>query len=129
MRILFFLFLPCAALADTPLSGAEFDAFVSGRTLTYSANGIPYGVEYYAPSQRVIWSVLDGTCEYGKWYEASSPTGPQICFVYEDDPEPNCWQIFMEGNRMRADFMNQPDSTVLYMLDETEPLICDGAGV
>jgi hypothetical protein len=84
MRLLPLLMLFAAPVAaETPLTAEEFEAYVTGRTLTYSAGGIPFGIEEYRKGRRVLWSYLDGQCEEGKWYAA----GEMICFVYDAYPE------------------------------------------
>ena len=110
------------------MTGDEFEAFVQGKTLTFATDIAPYGVEYYAPNRRVIWSFQGGECINGEWYEKPSDTGPNICFIYENELEPQCWQVFDDGGKLRADFMNTPGTTILYEAVESEPLICGGAG-
>ena len=80
------------AAAQSPLSGAEFDAYTRGKTLFYGFDGQAYGVERYLSNRRVIWSFLDGDCKEGVWYERNG----QICFLYEDRPDPQCW-VFTES--------------------------------
>ena len=49
--------LPLAAQdLGLPVTGPEFDAYVTGRTLTYAAAGQIYGTEAYLPGRRVIWA-------------------------------------------------------------------------
>ena len=69
--------LPSTALAEAPLSAAEFEARVTGKTLTYSSGGVAYGAEEYLRNRRVRWSFLDGECFEGQWFTS----GDQICFV------------------------------------------------
>jgi len=133
MRFLIFMCLTATPLAaEMPLSAEEFDALVTGKTLTFSAGASPYGVEYYAPNQRVIWSFVNGDCVNGVWYEKSSDIGPQICFNYENNDIPQCWQIFEDQNGLRAEFISNASNaqapTVLYQAIESEPLICGGVG-
>ena len=116
--------VPLSALAETAMSGEEFEAYMTGKTLTFSANGQPYGVEYYAPSQRVIWSFLDGACMQGEWYAEDRA----ICFVYDDDPEPKCWKVYKADNGIRAEFLDSAEPTILYEVEESAPLICDNMG-
>jgi len=118
------LLLATPALAETPMTGDEFEAYITGKTLTFSANGDPYGIEYYAPGRRVIWSFIGGECLSGQWYEEDEA----ICFVYDDDPEPKCWMVYDIDGTIRAEFLNRPGTTVLYELEESEPLICNGVG-
>ena len=45
------------AAAETPMTGAEFEAYVEGRIMSFGSEGDPtYGVEQYLPNRRVIWS-------------------------------------------------------------------------
>lgn len=115
--------------AEAPLTGPEFEALVEGKTLTFATDQAPYGVEYYAPDRRVIWSFIGGECVNGTWYEVATDTGTNICFFYENDPEPQCWQVYEQEGSLRAVFMNRPGTTVLYEAVEAEPLVCGGAGV
>lgn len=114
------------ACAAEPMSATEFERYVTGKTLYFGQAGQAYGVEEYLSDRRVRWSFLDGKCKDGYWYEDAS----QICFVYEDNPEPQCWSFFKEGSRLRAVFENDPGSTVLYEANQDdEPMICMGPDV
>ncbi len=129
MRLLFFIAIAATpAFAEEPLNGDAFEALVTGKTLTFSTANGPYGTEYYAPNRQVIWSVTGGDCITGEWYEEIAQTGPNICFIYENSTEAQCWQVFDEGGKIRADFMNRPGTTVLYEAVESEPLVCGGVG-
>ena len=85
--------LPVESGAETPMSAADFEARVTGKTLTYSNEGVAYGAEEYLSDRRVRWSFLDGECQEGRWYVA----GDQICFVYDDIPDPQCWRFYVAG--------------------------------
>lgn len=114
------------ALSAEPMSAADFEHYVTGKTLYFGQSGQAYGVEEYLPDRRVRWSFLDGKCKDGYWYEEAS----QICFVYEDNPAPQCWSFFREGSGLRAVFENDPGSTVLYEANQNdEPMICMGPDV
>lgn len=114
------------ALAAEPMSASDFESYVTGKTLYFGLNGSAYGVEEYLPDRQVRWSFLDGKCKDGHWYEDAG----QICFVYEDTPEPQCWSFFREGSGLRAVFENDPDSTVLYEANQDdEPMLCMGPDV
>lgn len=129
MRLALILALIAApALADGPMTGAEFEDFVEGKTLTFSSGLVPYGIEYYAPNRRVIWSPVGGDCVMGEWYEDRIETGPSICFIYENRTEAQCWQVFDVDGQIRADYMNEPGTTVLYEAKVSEPLVCGGVG-
>lgn len=130
---LLLLLAPAApAAAQEPVSAEEFEALVEGRTLTYGAAGEPpYGIEHYHPGRRVTWAFeADDTCVEGRWYAEGDPEAPAICFVYVDDTEPKCWRFFREGEGLRATYLNDGGSTVLYELAEEEGgLVCGGVGV
>lgn len=124
--------LASPALAQEPVTAAEFEALVAGRTLTYGAAGQPpYGIEHYYPGRRVAWAWLDSDeCMEGRWYAEGPAESPAICFVYEDGLEPQCWRFFLEGEGLRAEFLNDGGSTILYELVEDDGgLVCGGVGV
>lgn len=133
MRLLLALaFLATPALAEEPVSAEEFESLVEGRTLTYGEPGQPpYGIEHYFPDRRVTWAFLGSDeCLEGTWYAEGPKDSPAICFVYEDGLPPQCWRFFREGDALRAEFLNDGGSTVLYELREEENgLICGGVGV
>ena len=111
---------------DGPLGADDFEAYVLGKTLFYSSQGATYGAEQYLPGHRVIWTFLDGECRHGTWYEAPG----QICFVYETDPEPQCWNFWEGSEGLTARFGNSPGSTELYEVKQSsEPLRCPGPEV
>ncbi|SLN22231.1 hypothetical protein [Pseudooctadecabacter jejudonensis] len=116
------------ATAETPLSAEAFEALVEGKTLSFSVGGAPYGSEFYGPNRQVIWSFVNGTCQYGEWFERPTDQGPSICFVYEGDGQEQCWQVFEDAGTLRAEFLNAPNTTVLYQLEEAAPLVCGGVG-
>ncbi|TRD21712.1 hypothetical protein [Palleronia caenipelagi] len=114
------------AAAETPLSGDAFDAYTRGKTLTFSADGAPYGMEEYLPGQRVRWSFLDGKCQQGVWYESAD----RICFEYEGNPDPQCWRFYEGSNGLRAEFADRLGADILYETRSTdEELLCYGPDV
>ncbi|MEM7075099.1 MAG: hypothetical protein AAGA28_16850 [Pseudomonadota bacterium] len=105
------------------MGAAEFDAYTKGKTFTYGSGGAPYGAEEYLDDRRVRWSFLDGKCQDGTWYEEAG----QICFVYEDKPDPQCWRFERTGHGITALFQNTPGETELYEMQQShEPLMCLG---
>ncbi|SMO48394.1 hypothetical protein [Ruegeria faecimaris] len=115
-----------AVCADTSLSGAEFDRYTLGKTLFYGFEGRIYGVERYLPDRRVIWSFLDGNCKEGLWYEQEG----QICFVYEDRHDPQCWVFTESGGGLIAQFEGNPEMTELYENEDTDAeMVCYGPEV
>ena len=114
------------ALAAEPIDGQTFDEYTRGKTLFYGQNGEKYGAEIYMDNRRVKWSFLDGQCKEGFWYEEAD----QICFVYEDNPTPQCWAFTKENGRLSARFENLPGATQLYEAEEVnEEMICLGPDV
>lgn len=115
-----------AAAAEAPMTAEEFDAYTQGRTLTYSAAGVVYGIEEYLPDRRVRWAYIGDTCQEGSWY----PVGDMICFVYEDFEQPQCWSFYRRESGLEAVFMNDPESLTLYETRQSpEPLQCPGPKV
>ncbi|MGR3375084.1 hypothetical protein [Salipiger abyssi] len=120
------LLAPLPLAAAQPMSAAEFERYVTGKTLYFGLGGTDYGVEEYLPGREVRWSFLDGRCKDGFWYEEAG----MICFVYDDQPAPQCWSFFREGNGLRAVFENNPANTVLYEArQDDEPMMCLGPEV
>jgi hypothetical protein len=115
------------ATAETALTAQEFDAYATGKTLTYSEGGAIFGIEQYLPGRRVRWAFTGDTCVDGVWYPDEAGL---ICFVYEHDPTPQCWSFFQGGNGLSARFENDPDGTLLSEVEQSQtPLICAGPDV
>ncbi|QJF52038.1 hypothetical protein [Roseobacter ponti] len=113
--------LAAPAVAEGVLDGEAFDAYTRGKTLFYGQDGAAYGAERYFADRRVQWTFLDGECKEGEWYEQAG----QICFVYEDNPDPQCWTFRKNGDGLTADFKNVPGMTELYEAsDLDEEMIC-----
>lgn len=117
---------PGIAASQSAMSAAEFESYVQGKTLYFGYDGEAYGVERYLGNRRVQWSFLDGQCKDGFWYEEAD----QICFVYEDTPDPQCWTFYQEPGGLRAIFENDPDATTLYEAQQDDdPMLCLGPEV
>jgi hypothetical protein len=115
-----------AGSAQTLLTGQEFEAYATGKTLTYAANGQVYGVEQYLPNRRVRWAFVDDTCRIGHWYESKG----EICFVYEDDGTPQCWTFQLTDGKLMARFVSDLPATELNEVNQTTtPLACTGPDV
>lgn len=117
------LLLATPAIAEEGMTAEEFDAYVTGRTITFSTATDPtYGVERYLPGRRVMWSTFDGTCQYGVWFESKG----DICFRYDQDRENKCWTIYDEPGGLRGVFTTRPNTTVIFeRADREDPLICN----
>ena len=108
------------------MTGPEFEAYATGKTLYFGNFGEAYGGEEYLENRRVRWSFLDGDCKEGYWYEA----GEQICFVYEDNPDPQCWSFTRTPRGLIARFEDDPEGTELYEAEDIgEEMLCYGPDV
>jgi len=121
---------PGLAGAETPmtapLSAEAFEAHVTGHTVTYQKFGQPFGIEEYLDDRRVRWSVSPDHCQYGTWY----PEGDDICFVYEDDPNPACWTFWLKGGALVALSVSDLPGNELYeTAKDNQPLPCPGPDV
>ncbi len=130
MRLMFLILIllaPLPALAQSLMTAEEFDAYSKGKTLFYGQSGAPYGAEIYHEDRRVQWSFLDGQCKEGYWYAANKHL---ICFVYDDNPEPQCW-TFQEGPAgLIARFENNPETSTLYEANDIgKEMLCLGPKV
>ena len=114
------------AVADPLLTAEAFDRLTLGRTMTWSEFGTVYGVEQYLPGRKVRWTALGDDCKTGHWYQ----DGAAICFRYEDDIEPDCWEITVSGADLIARYTtNPPDAEPVIVADTTDPLACFGPEV
>lgn len=106
-----------------PLTGAEFEAYATGKTLTYAQNGSVWGTERYLPDRRVLWSFAGQSCQSGIWYEDKG----NICFSYADDPAPQCWRFYRDAAGLMAEFTGDgPPSPLSKVRPAATPLHCTG---
>lgn len=118
--------LALPAAADPLLTAEAFDTLTQGRTMSWSEFGSVYGVEEYLPDRQVRWTALGQDCKTGHWY----PDGPAICFQYEDDALPDCWEITGSGTGLLARYTTSPPDTAPVVVRETtETLACFGPKV
>lgn len=121
--LLFVIVAGSAQAADAPMSVAEFEAYATGKTLTYAMGGEVYGAEQYLPGRRVIWAFKGEECRRGSWYEAAG----KVCFVYEHDTTPQCWTFQQGSGGLRAQFSDDPEGAELASVRESpQPLTCAG---
>lgn len=117
--------LPATA-QDPAMSAAEFEAYATGKTLTYAREGQIWGTEQYLPGRRVIWAFTEDECKDGTWYE----DGPAICFLYQDEPDPQCWYFYLGANGLNARYQGDPDDAPLSEVAQTNgPMPCMGPDV
>ncbi len=123
--------LPGPALADPPrlapldlgppLSAAEFDAYSRDKTLIYGQAGVIWGSEHYLAGRQVVWAFTNQPCQHGTWYEDQGA----ICFVYDANPAPNCWQFFPGPTGLIARYLGGA-SQLSEVGQTSEPLNCPG---
>lgn len=113
--------------AQTPMSASEFEAYVTGRTLTFGFAGSAYGVEEFRPGRRTTWAFMNEECRDGSWFERDE----QICFVYDDTPNiEHCWIFWRGENGLSARFVGEGSETELYEVQRSSrPLLCPGPEV
>ena len=112
--------------AETPLTDRAFAEATTGRTFFYSRDGQSFGAEQYLPGRRVIWAFTGDDCQKGYWY----PDGSEICFVYENEPGPQCWTFTQTPDgltgRYRGDTENAP---LIARRSSPEPMACLGPDI
>ncbi|MDB5663642.1 hypothetical protein [Cypionkella sp.] len=117
---------PMVTPPSPPMTGAEFEAYVTGKTLTYALGGTVYGTEQYKAGRKVVWAFTEDECREGYWYES----GPEICFVYEDPNDPQCWMFFMGKAGMSALFTGDGGGADLSEIAQSSgPMACMGPQV
>jgi hypothetical protein len=133
MRTLFLLLvLASPAAAQEAVTAEEFEALVTGRTLTYGAPGeAPYGIEHYFPNRRVTWAL--GRHERvpgGRLVRRGARRRPGDLLHLPGRPRAPVLALLPRGDGLRAEFLEDGGATVLYELLEKEGgLVCGGVGV
>ena len=120
------MLLPSALAAAAPpdaLTGPAFEAYTTGKTLTFAQRGEIYGAEQYLPGRKVRWAFKGDVCRDGSWYEEAG----KICFVYEHDPTPQCWTFWREDGRLTGLYTGDgPGSELSEVAQSPDPLACAG---
>lgn len=122
----FSLLLVAPASAEAPISAQEFEAHVTGKTLTYRQFDSVFGIEEYLEGRKVRWSTAPNECLYGSWY----PQGDAICFVYEYDASPACWTFWLRDGALVALSVNGVPGEELYEVGVSDQgLPCPGPDI
>ncbi|MFM7334797.1 MAG: hypothetical protein ACKO1H_10365 [Tabrizicola sp.] len=124
------LALASPALAETPLTAAEFQAHIGQNTIGYEYSNGVRGTADYGPDRTLLWAFEDETCFAGTWFDR----GNEICFAYADGTLSACWHFFMNGDRLRgtATYLSSgsPLDLELFEVAHTDqPLRCAGPDV
>ena len=117
---------PMSQSPGIPLMPSEFSAYAVGRTLSYAANGVIWGQEQYLADNRVIWAFTGQDCQRGQWF----PQGNAVCFVYDGDEAPKCWNFYMGPRGLIAKLIGDSESTPLSEVGSSnQTLVCQGPQV
>lgn len=119
--LLLALLLATPALAETPMTAKDFDAFATGRTLTYQRPGQVFGTEEYLPGRKVRWQEAGNGCSSGTWFAQDQ----SICFSYTGYPQPACWVFVRSGDRVLAHELGGPPGDPPFQVVASDaPLSC-----
>lgn len=109
-----------------PLTPGEFSSYAVGRTLSYAADGTIWGQEQYLPGNQVMWAFTGEQCQFGQWY----PQGNAVCFVYEGDETPKCWNFYLGPRGLIAELIGSDGLTPLSEVGQSsQPMECGGPKV
>lgn len=117
---------PPQQLPGTPMTPTEFATYAVGRTLSYAADGTIWGQEQYLPDHQVRWAFTGEDCKFGQWY----PEGNAVCFVYEGDETPKCWNFYAGPAGLIAELIGSEGLSPLAEVGQSsQPLECQGPEV
>jgi hypothetical protein len=120
------MLLPTVLSAAEPpprMTGAEFEAYTTGKTLTFSQRGQIYGAEQYLPDRKVRWAFKGDICRDGSWFEEAG----LICFVYDYDPTAQCWNFWRQDGRLTGLYIgDSAGSELAEVAQSPDPLPCAG---
>ncbi len=98
------LFFPLAHIAqaedETAVPPDEFEQIATGKVLEYHVTGTSrlVGYEAYLADRKVVFRYRNGSCISGEWY----PKDGEVCFVYDNEPTPNCISYVRRGKILAA---------------------------
>lgn len=127
LPLLSLLLLAAPALAgETQMTPEDFEAWSTGKTLTYSVSGSLWGSEAHLSGRETLNETDDGTCEPGRWFA----DGDDICFAYQTAPGPYCWRFLRDGDQVLAVYADDDTSPRFVVTASDAPLSCSpGVGV
>ncbi len=114
------------SFSETIISPSEFEKLSTGKTLYFTFEGQPFGVEQFFTGRRSKWRFEDGSCENGEWFADND----LICFNYEGGLETQCWHFLKtdDGYGARAEGA-APDEILNLDRIDTKPLLCRSDGL
>jgi hypothetical protein len=131
MRLASLLMLwPALAAAETPMTGAEFQAHIGQNTISYLYSNDVRGIADYGPNRTLLWAFEGEECIRGQWFEDRS----DICFEFEDGSLSACWNFYLDGNRLRGVATRlgsgeMPDIEIFEVAHTDQPLTCSGPDI
>ena len=112
------------AQATDQISPEMFLDQAVGNTLTFrgfSSNTF-VGVEQFLRRDLSVWATANGRCTYGK----IEVRGPLICFIYDDNPDPeNCWTPFVDDGDLVVIGVRGDMQRITHI--ERRDISCEGA--
>lgn len=109
------------ALAEPPMTAAEFSAHVGTDTLTYGYSTGLIGIATYGPDQTLVWRYEDGDCVKGRY----SQSGDAICFAFEITDISACWHFGLVSGRLHGVVTNAPGNDRIFEIGRSDrPLDC-----
>lgn len=112
------------AQAQQQLTPDQFLDRADGNTFTFEhfPNGGVVGVEQFLSRARSVWATPSGVCTYGR----IEVRGTELCFIYEDLPDPeHCWIPFDSDEGLVVFSGLQSIQRVTRITKE--PVICEDA--
>lgn len=112
--------------AQTQITPDAFLDQVVGKTLTFSTfeSGSLVGVEQFLRRDLSVWAAVDLRCTYGE----IEVRGPLICFIYEDNPNPeNCWMPFVDDQGLIV--MSRSFDIQRITAVTQDPVVCNDAPI
>lgn len=120
------LILAAPALAQTPMTVAEFEEWSTGRTLDYYDGTLYWGSEQHLPDRLTLDADAEGTCRHGQWF----PQNEAICFQYEDTEGTFCWTFWRDGDTVTAATVDADPTVLPYEVRATDAALpCPGPDV
>ena len=116
------LMLAGPALAEAPMTAAEFQAYIGTDTLTYGYSDGAIGTADYGPDQTLLWQ-YEGqeTCFEGTWHQS----GDQLCFLSEIPDYSACWHFTLTAGGLHGFGAGPIEGVRIFEISRTEePLSC-----
>jgi hypothetical protein len=118
--------LPGPVAAETPMTGAEFEAYVGTDTVTYAYESGLTGIADYGPDRTLRWQFADDGCVDARWHE----DGDALCFVFELPEMSACWHFYRRGKGIVGiGIGDAANETITDTARSAAPLACAAASL